>query len=262
MQVRRRLALQLTPLLDMMLIVIFAQYMEVQQTAQRQAQEAKLAVVRSTEAEAELARDQQRMRQQAAELARTQAEQAALQAELDKQRIELSAALQTARTERDRIAALAARLFAVSDDALQQALGSDVGDGMLKLKQAMAQMPVETASDLAKQMLVIDALRRTTDIWDIHIDDNGVTRVSAGRDSVSFRADTPAEFSEKLWGWYRTLPAPQRMVMILISWADATAGARQAAQRGIAGATERMRNELSGKTLFDQIVVGFKPRAE
>ena len=39
MKARRRLMFQLTPLLDLLLIVIFAQYMEVQQTAETGEQE-------------------------------------------------------------------------------------------------------------------------------------------------------------------------------------------------------------------------------
>jgi|GEM_PF-1196637 len=260
MRFRRRLTLQLTALLDMMLIVIFAQYMEVRQSAERQARQASEAVAQRQAAVLAQKADQQVAEQAVQKAEELRQRNAKLQAALEQQRVELSAAVRESRAERDRIAALAAELLRTSEEALKRVFADSSAEEFDRIRQTIATMPATDAESAARQMLAIDALRRASEIWQIHIDDNSVIRVSNGRDSTSFRADTAAEFEQKLFEWYKTLPPTKSVVVMLVSWADATLRAREAVRSGIVMASKRLHADDNGKTIFEYSIAGFKPR--
>lgn len=256
MNLRRRVTLQLTPLLDLLLIVIFAQYMEVQQAVDRQEAVTQSALEQKAAAEASQRTEQARFLSAESDLEKIQRRNS----ELERRSIELSAALQQARDERDRIAKLAAELVHIPDERLRQAISGPPAE-LDRIRKSMAAMPAPQAANLAQQLLAIDELRKACDIWNIHIDDNSVIRLSHEGDSDSFRAESPAEFERRFFEWYKTLPPPKTVVIIMFSWGDATAGSREAARQGIVQTAERMREDRNGRTLFEYVSVGFKPNA-
>ena len=259
---RRKVTLQLTPLLDLMLIVIFAQFMDVRQNARRELQAARSAIEQSEDVSTSAQRDRKTLDRLTADYRQLASDKSTLETQSEKQRVDLSAALSQARAERDRIADLAAELLQVSDETLNRILSTTNADERAKLMKSVRNIPDARAADLVKQLLTIDELRKSCDVWDVYVDDNSVVRATCRGDATSFRADTPKEFEQKLFEWSRTLPPPRSVVVVQLTWSDATARAREAARIGLITTLDRMRADRNGRTLFEYVTVGFRAAGE
>src|SRR3569623_753454 len=174
-----------------MLIVIFAQFMDVRQNARRELQAAKSAIEQSEDVSTSAQRDRKSLDRLAADYKQLASEKSSLETQSVKQRVDLSAALSQARAERDRIADLAADLLQVSDETLNRILATNNADERAKLMKSVRNIPDARATDLVKQLLTIDELRKSCDVWDVYVDDNSVVRATCRGDATSFRADTP-----------------------------------------------------------------------
>ncbi|MES2790756.1 MAG: hypothetical protein V4719_14185 [Planctomycetota bacterium] len=242
---RRRITLQLIPLLDLLLVVLFAQFMQIQEASKKQ-------VVRTEEAE-RLAADT------AMQVAADRIELARLKGEIERERLSLDATLKTAIGDQDQIATLAAEMLKVPEETIRKALQGKSAEEIERLKKALATLPSPRAADVVHQLATLAELRRTCDVWQIHIDDNSVIRCSFPPASTSFRAESPSEFDRRLFDWYKTLPPSKSVVIIQLTWGDATFGTKYAAKEGLVKCAERMRSDRSGRTIFEYIVLGFRP---
>lgn len=272
-----KLTLQLTPLLDLLLIVIFAQYMDIQQASRRDqtanavriraAQEELQAANRSLESLREqretstekLEQTQQTLQQllrQSAEAERTAKTQVS----------ELTRALSLAREQRDLVGELVVELFRVPEEVLTEALADPeagaaipAADRVEKLRQRFREMSQFRADDMVKHLLSYEELRKRCDVWDLYITQQGVFVLSVGEHSTRFRADDGEEFQNKLFEAYKGLPQPKSLVLILLSYGDAKAKAREAALAGLPPASERMRADSNGRTRFEYTALGYRP---
>ena len=242
---RRRITLQLIPLLDLLLIVLFAQFMQIQDVSKKQEARTELAEKTVAETTAQIAADR-------AELAR-------LQGEIERERLTLGATLKTTLGDRQDTATLAAEMLKLPEETIRKALNGKTGEEVDRLRKLLASLPSPKAADVVHQLATLAELRRTCDVWQIHIDDNSVIRVSFPPASTSFRAESPAEFDRRLFDWFKTLPPPKSVVIIQLTWGDATFGTKYASKEGLVKCAERMRKERSGHTIFEYVVLGFKP---
>lgn len=242
---RRRITLQLIPLLDLLLVVLFAQFMQIQEASKRQE-------ARASDAERAVA-------ESSAQLAAERAELEQVRSEIERERLSLSSTLQTALVDREHIASLAAEMLRLPEATLKRALEGKSQEEVDKLRKALAALPAPRAADVVHQLTTLSELRRTCDVWQIHIDDNSVVRVSFPPATASFRAETPGEFDRRLFDWYKTLPPPKSVVIIQLTWGDTTFGTKYAAKEGLVKCAERMRTDRTGQTIFEYVVLGFRP---
>ncbi len=242
---RRRITLQLIPLLDLLLIVLFAQFMQLRDLAEKQ-------TVRTAEAE-------QTAIVSAAEIAADREELARLKAELERERLAVEASLKSALGDRDQIGALAAEILKLPDEVVRRALAGKTPEEIERLKSALAAMPNAKAADVVHQLATMAELRRTCDVWQIHIDDTSIVRVTFSAATTSFRVESPAEFDRRLFEWYKSLPPPKSVVIIQVTWGDATFGTKYAVKEGLVKCAERMRSDRNGRSIFEYIILGFRP---
>jgi septal ring factor EnvC (AmiA/AmiB activator) len=119
---KKKLTFQLTPLLDLLLIVIFAQYMEVQQTSARAEQE---IARRADEQTAAALKAQMEAERRLAEL---QGQRQSLQGQLEDQLADLSEEMQDVLNQRKDLADFVARLFQIPKEVLERALAATEKD--------------------------------------------------------------------------------------------------------------------------------------
>lgn len=237
---RRKLTLQLTPLLDLLLIVLFAQYMEMQRlTAQAEA----------------------RSRQQVASV---EEELSATRDELLQEEARLMHLAAEAKEERRIVGELAAELFRVPPELARAALQPQADtvlspEEVEKLREELSRFGQMQADELVRHLLTYNELRKRADIWDVHIGESGVITFETGERTLRFRADTPAQFADHLFDHYKTLVQPKGLVVILLSWGNARALWREAALQGIPVAAMRMRDDSGGRTRFEYAVLGYRP---
>ena len=255
----RRMTLQLTSLLDLLLIVIFAQYMDVRdQTTAVQARAAEreqrlehteesLASLRAAYEEARTAL--QRERQQLAAF-REENEQ-------------LSETARRLREQQQQIGELAAEMFRVPPEILEQALrpaGSLSPSELEELRQQFRELGEMRGDEMVDHLLTYSELRKRADVWEIHVAENGVMRLDTGERIAQFRAETPEQFAARLFEQYKSLPQPKGLVVMMLSWGEARALWREAALQGLPLAAMRMRDDAAGRTRFEYAVLGYRPR--
>jgi hypothetical protein len=261
-------AVHLTPLLDLTLIVFFAQYLETRQqqlnaagTAaaaeeerDRADSEAYLLRSRNADLEAEL----QRARDAVAGL--TEASHArearAAQAEGD---LELALAQQRVLGE------LLRELFNVPPDVIESILDPTrepplaySPEELERLRERFRQMAAENPGDMVRHLLTYEEIRKRCDVWDLFIDSGGVAKLEARDQSMRLRI-VPGEFEAEFFQRYKSLPQTKGLVIILLTYDRASQ--RQFVQEvrtALPRLVDRMREDSSGNARFEYADLGVR----
>lgn len=281
---RRRLTFQLAPLLDLLLIVIFAQFMDTQETTARIEKRATTEVQQAEQQREKFERDSLVAYLKLKELSEVnlQAKRDAIKTQdqldemqkrtqlmqqgLTKENRELSEQLKGAQAQRDRVAELAQQLFQLPDQIVDPLLKSKADPDTEKnkadierIKKQFRELAGARAEDVVKHFLTYDELTKRSDIWELYLTENGVFRLKIGKLTTEFRADSTQGFVDRFYAIYKTVPQPKSLVIILFSYGDAKASVRFTATQGLPAIAERMRADSSGRTRFEYAVIGFAP---
>jgi hypothetical protein len=248
-QVRRKITLQLIPLLDLLLIVIFAQFMEIRQTAERLAQRTEAAEKASAEAKDQVATS----------IAAGQAELALQKEEFRQQKQQSDAQYQASLSELERIGNLAAEIFRLPETFVKKALDAKTAEERAKLRKLLDNLPKGETADVVHQMATLSELRRLTDVWEIYLDDHDVANIKIPASATRIEFENQAEFERKFLDWYKMLPPTKNLVVIQFAYGDASAGPIYWIREGLTRSLERMRAIRNGQTLFESIDLGFRP---
>ena len=206
----RRLTFQLTPLLDLLLIVIFAQFMDVQDKAENQEQTSS-AQVENLESSRDKTSAELASLKLAHELLLQQLKEKddeLTKAELANQHVATRALalenqLERTRAEREAIASLYPKLFDLPNEVVQK-LFSD-GDRRLteedleRLRNQFKEFAEQKPGESARHMLTMDEMWKRCDVWKLHIRNSGLVVVDAGDRTHQFEAPTAKDFEEELY---------------------------------------------------------------
>lgn len=273
----RRLTFQLTPLLDLLLIVIFAQYMDVRETAEitesqieQRAEAAQDELLETREALARLEalhrREQLRNEQQMARLEEQLRSQTDSMQELQVQQSEQSETLDRVLQQRETVGNVIAELFRIPEELVQQLLkpgapseAPRTPEEVDRLREQFRELADKRGSEVIKHLLAHEELRKRSDIWEIYVQENGNVMLRTGNGTRELRAESAKTFEDRLFDIYKSLPQPKSLVIILLSYGDAKAVWREAAIRGTRDAAERMRADAGGRTRFEYAILGYLP---
>lgn len=273
----RKLHFQLTPLLDLLLIVIFAQYMEVRETATREEaattqkiSAAEMQLAEMSDSLQALQRDYgaalQQSRKAETLLDEFRLRQGDEQREALKQKVELSEALSEARKQRDLVGRMAIELFDVPSDIVEELLKPRLPGveartraEIERIQQEFRKMSQQSAAEMVRHLLTFHELQKRCDIWNVHISENGAILLQTDQESFEFRARDDKEFEQALFTRYKSLPQPKSLVIILLSYGDAKAVWREAALSGLPRAADRMRADSNGRSRFEYALLGYRP---
>ncbi len=252
----RRMTFQLTPLLDLLLIVIFAQYMDVEQTS-RDSHE-RLAR-RQQEMELKLVAQAEELRQ------RMDAEHARRLQEAQQQRTRFEQAWRDIVQQQERLSELLSELFALPEDAVRKLLAiSPQGqppsvEQTAELRRTLKQLQATKGRELLRMLLTYQEMRKRVDVWEVYVTADGFIEFDNGEAVRRFAAETTDEIANGLLQAYKSFPEPRTLVILLFSYGDASAGARQRAQAALPVAVARMREDSGGRHWFEFAVLGFAP---
>ena len=252
---RRKLTLQLTPLLDLLLIVFFAQYMEVRMIAE---QETERAEVGRVEARADL----DTVQKQLAELQKQLAE-------LDQKRRE------TERTDyagREQLGQLFGELFRIPESIIQKIANRRSSDEAVlspaeiaALKAEFKSLSTARADQIVDHLLTFTEMKKRFDVWELYIQQDDSLLITAAQHKQRLQPDdieTPELFSEEFFKLYKSFPQTKSVVLILVSYGDAQLRYRLSITKGLPAVTERMRLDSNGTVKFEYAVLGFRPDAK
>ena len=267
----RRLTFQLTPLLDLLLIVIFAQFMEMRDTTTAQEQQSTATIARAEQEFVQASGERDRLRSERlkaeAALANLEREMALLKdvaEDLSLSREELEDKLAAAREQRDHVAGLVAQIFDLPPDAVQELIRvrtqQDVRltpEQVKRLRNEVREFSQQSPQAAVRHLLTFEEMRKRCDIWELYVSEMGMTVFIAGDQTQRFRAATADEFERRLFECYKTLPQPKSLVILLLSYGDVKASVYEAAMNGLPRAASRMREDQSGRSRFEYAVLGF-----
>ena len=262
----RKLTFQLTPLLDLLLIVLFAQYMEASRSHQEQAvqNEYRLQEELSTERKLlktglkKLSEDQKKLIVDDQKLAEARQK-------LEQQEIDLHKKIKDVLTQQTRAGDTAAELFQLSDEIVEQALKplkkNRSAEEIEQIRKAFRELAKKRGTAVIHHLLTYEELRKRCDIWQLHIADNGEIHFYTGKESLKFRAETSKQFEQKLFNQYKKVPQPKGLVIILLSVGNIGEGIEKAALAGLPQATDRMRSDSNGRTRFEYALLGYTAKS-
>ncbi|MFN0054210.1 MAG: hypothetical protein ACKV0T_18700 [Planctomycetales bacterium] len=242
----RRLTFQLVSLFDLLIIIVFAQYFDLQGRTNEQLAEA--AQQREPGA-AELQQEIDRLLQ----------EQESLRTDATQKQSQLRDDLQRAHADLQRLGDLVAELFDVPAEPLESLLRARSGPEVERIRKSLKELASNRTSAAVRQILTLDELEKRCDLWQIHIRDDGVVVFTFEEHTGRFRADTPARFANELFKQYKSLPQPKSLVLMLLSWGDAELRLRTAAIEGMETAAERLRSDTDRRSRFESAILGFIP---
>ncbi|MCM2369032.1 hypothetical protein [Aporhodopirellula aestuarii] len=266
----RRTRFQLTPLMDLLLIIVFAQFLDVrevskQQTASLQSEREKLTF----------------------QIARERSELTGIREALQSQRKLLEKQRDEARAARDEAVNQTQSRLAEMEFAMQkisrwfsldeQAIADVESQLVPNPSEETTVDPVSSAIAQASRLGQADPnavirflighaeLLKRAEIWTIHAADNGSINMLAGERRESFRLESrsqsarTSEVADRLFAAYKQLPQPKGLVILLVSYApQSVAGVYQPLVDAMPQALERLRADTP-ETRFEYTVLGTTP---
>ncbi|MEM9645255.1 MAG: hypothetical protein AAF989_09690 [Planctomycetota bacterium] len=243
----RRFRFQLAPLVDLLLIVVFAQMLEIRQTVTLGETDTQQ---RLNAAEAEM--DQAERRVDAAERRVVFAERRAD-----------AVVEQTNRAIRS--VAEAFRVEDLSPDDVIEWTGDESAVLAEQVQRITREVADASPQEVVRFLIGHAELLKRAEIWHLHADEKRRILLNAGETDVAIQLerrgqdDRTEELEDRLFAAYKQLPQPKGLVVILVSYSpESVAGVYQPMVDGMPKAVERMRTDLA-ETRFEYTVLGSTP---
>lgn len=250
----RRLTFQLASLLDLLLIVMFSQYLEVQILAEQQSEQMQVA-------------------QQAAavdfEQLRAQLEAAQKQLQVREQQQRLVEQDQTAQL--DELGRVLSEVFRLPEGTVQKILrrrsqdqGGITPADAAALQQDLKDLAAARGDQVVDHLLTYVEMKKRFDVWELYLQENGAIEVTAGTHHKRVQTgiiETPQQFSDELFKIYKSFPQTKSIVLILVSYGDSRLVHRTAVVKGLPMVTERMRADSNGTARFEFALLGYRPES-
>lgn len=266
----RRLTFQLTPLLDLLLIVLFAQFLEVrnttvdqERTTSAQVENLELTGEQTSAALATLQSEHDRLLKKLLAKDDELSQLNLARQDLAARGFELEQEVDRISAEREAIASLYPKLFDLPDEVVKQLFAKGdrplTEDEIERLREQFKLFATMRPGESARHILTVDEMWKRCDVWSLYIKSSGLTVVTAGDRSSQFEATTAKEFEKELYEFYRTVPPQKSLVILLLSYGNIDANVYEAAIEGLPKAAERMRSAAGGRSRFESAVLGFDP---
>ena len=269
-----RLRFQLTPLLDLLLIVVFAQFMEGREADRARAERADTEITRTVEQiEAEDARREAALAAERARLAETrqsiEARNVELQIERDRA-VEIARQAVTSARDADAAVDRSAELLADLLDVPAATL-RDETDDLAAARQRVDRLKEQRGFEVLRFLVGYEELLKRAEVWTLHVRSGGFVALSTGagpgggrvellRLEAEGQRERAEEFVRKLFAAYKTLPQPKGLVILLVSFdRTARAGVYQPVLDGLGEAVRRLAADQGGRTQFEFAVLGAAP---
>jgi hypothetical protein len=264
----RRIAFQITPLVDTLLIVLFLQYLDARQQQAGTQAEAAAALRDRNRATAQLALAESRERELRAELDRVQGGLARLAAESHEREgraARAEAELERATANQRVLGELMVELFqlppedvaAILDPGRDPPLAASPAE-VARLRAKFQQFAENSPGAMIRHLLTFEEIRKRCDLWDLFIDAQGIATLDTGSIQSRFRVQ-PESFGEDFFRRYKALPQTKDLVIVLLSVErKAERQFVQPVRTALPRLMDRMREDSGGRTRFEYADLGVR----
>ena len=255
---RRRLALQLTPLLDLLLIVLFSQYIE---NRDRSIAVRETLAVREKALDLRQAEEDARLEERRLALEKDVADQKASLAELAKMYDEK---FRSIINQHQQVGSILAESLNLPGNVMTEVLklrtsGSpndakrlqDAAERLQKLMQARGE-------EIFRFMLQVDEMQKHVTIWEIHVQKNGQGFITDSQQSFVTDFSSDANLAARLFESSKSFSEPKTLIVVLLTWSDAQAEFRQRATDAMPLLMEQLRRDAGGTRWYDFSILGYR----
>ncbi len=255
---RTRFRFQLTSLMDLLLIIVFAQFLEFRQASDTARRETLAALEAQKDELAEQYAQARRVLDQRREELSREAER--WQAERDA----AAEAARAAERQRERVIGAMTELFSQSAAGFSPADSSVESRRRVESAEQLGQQLADAdATDMLRFLVGYEELLKRAEIWTLHVSDRGDINIRGSGSELSFRLEARGqrsrteEFITQLRAASRSFPQPKGLVVILASYSPlAIAGNYQPVIDGLPQAMEFLAADAEGETRFESAVIG------
>lgn len=274
----RRLVLTLTPLLDLMLVVIFAQYMDLQQASAARVRAERLRAEDATRARSDMekARESafQSLKKRNEDLAALREKSQTLVNENSRLREELAVLSERHKKEleeerrkaREQILAIARgfqEVLDVPNEVMEKALEGSTPEEIRDMQRDVAELRGKSLPAIVKHLRKAAEFRKLWDVWEVHINPDESTRIMVGdkvvRDGLFVKSKD--DFFVQTEALFKDTGEPKSFVLVLVSYGDVTRSARDGVMGGLELTKEKLRNHWSSEKQIQVAKLGFIPQA-
>ncbi len=264
----RRIALQIVPLVDTLLIVVFLQYLEAKQrevatvelaTEARRGQSLSVAELDDLRVERDrILRELQQAREEAAALALKQGE---FQQRADRAQTQLDRSLAQQRV----LGELVVELFGIPQEEIEKVLDpareppvAPTPEELERLRARFRQMAQQDPGRMIRHLLSYEEIRKRCDVWELHVDARNIATLDAGHGPVRIRVE-PGRFEDEFFDVYKSLPQPKGLVIILLTYdRESLVSTTEYVARALQRLVDRMREDSGGRTRFEYADLGVR----
>lgn len=264
----RRIAFQITPLVDTLLIVLFLQYLDSRQQQAGTQAEAAEAMRDRNRAAAQLTLAESREREARQELVRAHDSLARLAAESharEERAAQAEAELGRMQGHQRVLGELMVELFKLPPDDVAAVLdpGRDPPlaaspEDIERLRTTFQEFSENSPGAMIRHLLTYEEIRKRCDLWDLFIDAQGVATLDTGVTELRFRVQ-PDTFADDLFHRYKSLPQTKDLVILLLS-VDRQAQRQfvQPVRSSLPRLVSRLREDSGGRTRFEYADLGVR----
>ncbi len=274
----RKLSMQLTPLLDLLLIVIFAQFMDFRER-QAEAVGSTSVSINQNDQSTVTARQTVQQLQERLQVAEQYADTSAMRiakAEADSERYQRL--LQHSKEDLDRTLAqhrvlgeLVVELFNVPSEEVARILDTSFRptglseSELTQLKDKFREMSMQQSGKMIEHLLSYEEIRKRCDVWTLHVSSKDVITLDTG--SNVFKVRIPFNIKKdvdneklliELYSLYRSLPQPKSLVIVLLTYDRETSiGITDPMREILPRLVTQMQSDRAGAIRFEYADLGF-----
>ncbi len=255
---KRRLALQLTPLLDLLLIVMFSQYIE---NRHRSVAAQETLAAREKEMDMRLAAEDARMEQRRLALEKDVADQKASLSELARTYDEK---FRSIINQHHQIGSILAESLNLPGNVVTEVLklrtsgSSDDAKRLQAAAERLQKLMQARGEEIFRFMLQVDEMQKHVTIWEIHVQENGQAFITDSQQSFVTDFSSDAELAARLFESSKSFSEPKSLIVVLLSWNDAQAVARRRATDAMPLLMEQLRRDAGGTRWYDFSIIGYR----
>ena len=267
MKKRRRLILTMTPLLDLMLMVIFAQYMDLQNAAAEERSERLRAQQAKSDMETTRREAFDSMEKLNQKLSDVQGQNEQLRVQLasseKKHEQEMSQEKRRAAEQLRAVGKVFQDVLHLPPDAVKKALRGASPEEIESVLREITAVRQQSLAGIVQHLRETVEFHKRWDVWEVHIRKNGSVRIKV-RGKVIREELFPAgrdSFFVQVEPLMKGLEEPKSFVLVLISYADVTRKAREDVAEGLQLVKEKLRHHWSQEKQIYITELGFTPQA-
>jgi hypothetical protein len=268
--VRRRMIMQLTSLVDLLFIVMFLQYMELRDAAQRQlhAEATRRRIAETAQGDADrlkvsaLANTADMTRRIADLAAQNQALQERLTAaskRLAVAAVEQQESEKRAAADLRAVAGVVKEMLGIPPESLVSVISGAPEAERVKLRQRLEELKGEPPGRLVEHLRETAELKKYCEIWEvrIHADNSVSVKIGANDADARFFVRSPEECANRLVALAKEHGEPKSLVIICLTWGDADLTTREQVINGLKFAVIALKPEWGGTKRIEFAKLGY-----